>query len=280
MLEPPSFTGISETLLITLAARGLARRRAPDLGFADPEAERLAALFDGRLERYAADSAGLRAIILREQWFDSVVLDFAGQHPAGLVVDLGCGLNTGQARLAERLPPGLRWLNLDLPPVVAARRRLLIEPPGAEAMAADLAKAGWQAEIAVRGGPFLFLAQGLLLYLEPPAVARLLRGLAAECPGARLAFDYSSPLMARLSRRLPVLRPTALSRQPGPPFRWSLGRATDLRALLPGLMVLQEYDPTPRIGLLPGLLAGLHWRLTGGRAFYGLAEVRFPERAA
>lgn len=279
MLEPPSFAGVSETLLIPLAARGLARRREPALGFADPEAERLVELFPERLAPYAKDRTTQRGIILREQWFDAVVLAFARSNPTGLVIDLGCGLNTGQARLAAQLPDGLRWLNLDLPPVISARQRLLIEPREARTLAADLTEPGWMEQIVVEGGPFLFLAQGLLMYLEPAVIAPLFRGVAARFPGARLAFDYCSPWMARLGRRHPAIKPTRLLERPGSPFRWSLGRAADLKALVPGLEVLQEYDPSPRIGTLPALLAGLHWRLTGGRPFFGLAEVRFPGAA-
>jgi O-methyltransferase involved in polyketide biosynthesis len=64
--------------------------------------------------------------LMRVREFDRCALAFLGEHPAGVVVDIGCGLDTR----FERLDNGqLEWVGLDLPDVIALRKQLLPEMP-------------------------------------------------------------------------------------------------------------------------------------------------------
>src|SRR5919109_2028162 len=105
-------TGVSETLLIPLIARAQARTRFPDLGFADPAAERILAQLDVDPDRFGQHVPTMRGAIIRAQAFDRLAAAFAAAHPSGLAVSLGAGLDTRADRVA-----GLAWADMDLPAV-------------------------------------------------------------------------------------------------------------------------------------------------------------------
>ena len=58
--------------------------------------------------------------MMRARRFDEYAREFLNLHPDGLVVDIGCGLDTRFNRLDNGR---LHWLGVDLPEVIALRRR-------------------------------------------------------------------------------------------------------------------------------------------------------------
>ena len=117
----------------------------------------------------------------------------------GQVVILGAGFDSRALRLAGAAP-GTRFFELDAPPTQAAKRRQLArrglaEPEGLAFAALDLERGDLAAVLVAAGfapgRPSLFVAEGLTMYLEPPAVDRLLAELRA-LGGAesRLVFDF------------------------------------------------------------------------------------------
>lgn len=118
-----------------------------------------------------------------------------GQQPRQVVV-LGAGYDSRPWRL--RLPPGVRWFELDLPQVAAAKRELLQQlGAGLEAsqpaahplraaswagLAGDLCQPGWSAQLVAAGldrrRPTVWVLEGLLMYLTPKQATVLLQEMA------------------------------------------------------------------------------------------------------
>jgi methyltransferase (TIGR00027 family) len=126
--------------------------------------------------------AGGAMVIARTKLIDDLVLDCI-RHGADLVLNLAAGLDTRPYRLA--LPETLRWVEVDLPGLIAEKEMLLLgERPvcrlsrecadltDPKALAALLDRLGAQADRVV------VIAEGLLMYLPVAAVEQLTRQMA------------------------------------------------------------------------------------------------------
>jgi len=216
----------SETLLLPLAYRAAESRR-PDALIHDPQAVEIVAqlAYDfSKLERqrFQQLNVGLRA---RE--FDRAVRAFLAEHPDGVVVDIGCGLDTR----FERVDNGrVTWFNLDFPEVMALRKRFFAPHPRCHTLACSALEFGWMDEVSQCPGPYFFLAEGVFPYIAEDDLRALLLALRDRFPGAELMFDTLPALMTRVSRLHPALRQTRGARvqwatnDSRAPEGWGVGR--------------------------------------------------------
>jgi O-methyltransferase involved in polyketide biosynthesis len=217
---PVSLDGVQETLLIPLWSRAVESAR-PGGVLRDPRAQQIVATLDydfSRFEpsRHLAFRACLRTVLV-DRW----VHELLSASPDSTVVELGAGLNTR----FERVDNGqLRWFDLDLPDAMALRRRFFEDTERRTQLEADLTDPSWHDRVeAGRRGPLVFLAEAVLLYLEPDLVSRSLRALAARFPGAHIVFDTVDALAReRLAR--PMMQGFRA------PFRWSVEDPAELEA--------------------------------------------------
>lgn len=143
------------------------------------------------------------AHVARSACLDDVVRDFVARHPDGVVLDLGCGLDTRARRCAP--PPGVDWYDVDLPEVVALRERLL--PGLSHTVAADLAgPAGWLDGVPP-DRPALAVSDGLMALLPGPAFRAVFAAVAAHCAAGEVAFNaYPRANLRRGAAASPALR--------------------------------------------------------------------------
>lgn len=176
--------GVPETLLWNLYNRAAEARR-PDAVLDDPRAVELVDAIDYPFERFGGDQMA-QWHALRVRCFDEEVRRFLADHPAGTVVALGEGLETQFWRVDNGT---VRWLTVDLPETLKVRERLLPDDlPRRRGVARSALDLGWMDEVdAARG--VLITAQGLLMYLAPPDVERLIAACAERFPGGGMVFD-------------------------------------------------------------------------------------------
>ncbi len=137
-------------------------------------------------------------VLARTKHLDAALQQALAQG-IGQVLILGAGFDTRALRFGPKAP-GARFFELDAAVTQAAKRgqlakRGLAEPPGLAYVTLDLEGGDLAASLGragfVPGQASLFLAEGLTMYLEPPAVDRLLADLhELGGPGSRLVFDY------------------------------------------------------------------------------------------
>jgi O-methyltransferase involved in polyketide biosynthesis len=78
--------------------------------------------------------------LLRMREFDRQAWAFLAEHPDGVIVDLGCGLDTR----FERVDNGLvEWFGLDLPEVIELRKELLEETPRSHFIGCSVLDLSW-----------------------------------------------------------------------------------------------------------------------------------------
>lgn len=185
-------SGVPETLLWPLAMRAEASRREPGF-FHDPMSEALRARIKGDFGRFAAPAIWHA---IRARYGDDLLRAYLERFPRAQVVSLGEGLDTQFWRVDNG---AVRWLSVDLPEVIDARRRLLPAHPRAALFAGSALEPGWTEAVEAGEGVFV-CAAGLLMYFAPRAALGLLRRIAALPPPqarAELFFDLISPGMSR-----------------------------------------------------------------------------------
>jgi O-methyltransferase involved in polyketide biosynthesis len=251
---PVPLDGVQETLLVPLWSRAVESAR-PGGVLRDPRAQEIVEALDydfARFEpsRHLAFRACLRTVLV-DRW----VHERLRVAPDSTVVELGAGLNTRFERVDNGL---LRWFDLDLPEAMALRRRFFEDTERRTQLEADLTDPTWHDRIEARG-PLLFLAEAVLLYLEPEIVRRSLRTLATRFPGAWFVFDTVDALASkRLSR--PMMQGFRA------PFLWSVEDPAELssfgcRPLRTTAMIDLPADLLARVPLRHRLaFAWMRWR--------------------
>ena len=166
--EPHRISHVSDTALMTSACRALETER-PDGWMRDPFARRLAG------ERGMAIAQALPRIEImcfgigmRARMLDAAVPEAIQAHGISTVLSIGSGLDTRPWRI--ELPANLRWVEIDLPPMLEYKADLLAaEKPKCriERLAADLNDPAQRRCVfaLASAGPTMMITEGLLMYL-------------------------------------------------------------------------------------------------------------------
>jgi O-methyltransferase involved in polyketide biosynthesis len=265
--------GVSATMLITLAAKTLAATDAPELHYAGRRSDEILRALEVDPRRFGLNRSEVRAVVLRSQWFANTVRNFLDRHPDGLCINLGCGLDASLDDLAESGDARFTWLDIDLPEVIAIRRRFFAETPRRRLIAGDVTDARLFTTLPWEPGrPAIVVAEGLLYFLQRTQVESLFRAQ-AEAADARdanleIAFDYASPFGAWIVTRRPA------HRQLGTTFRWTTLSLSGLRRVDPQLEVAEDSNVfIHAMGTGARQLDALH-RLLTGSSLGGCARLR------
>lgn len=149
-----------------------------------------------RMHRAAQPWANQFLVALRAKQLDVWADDFLSHNPDAVVLHLGCGLDSRAFRLD--VPPGVSWFDVDVPGVIALRRRLYTERTGYTMIGSSVTEPGWLQQIPA-DRPALIVAEGLLMYLTEPELRNLLQRLIDRFGGGELLADLLSPWGPRFS---------------------------------------------------------------------------------
>jgi len=241
---------LERTALLTQYARALdSRWQRPILG--DTLADDIIGKIDYDLAALGVPASVVCQASLRAKMLDDRITAFTIEHADAVVVDLGAGLSTGQFRVSP--PATVDWYSVDLPRVIALRRRVM--PPGAQAhsIAASVADDGW-ADSIPGDRPAMVIADGLFAFLSEPVIVGIFRGLTDHFRSGELAFnDYGH--VGWLSRLAVKLAPQPMFAQVG--VQWGYPGFKDARVpegWNPRLTLVEETSlaHAPEVELFPG----------------------------
>lgn len=212
---------VSDSAKSIAALRALeSEREDPPPLFVDPFAAALAG--EETLARVRARGDGDKGrIAIRTRFFDDAVLAALARLSTAQVVLLGAGLDTRAWRLSppEGTPKARAVFELDVPEVLNRKTRVLAETASVSgsppltlaerrvAVHANFARPGWLRALRDAGHdpsvPTIWILEGLLYYLSPDVVDRVLRGAAsASAAGSALAASVvNRASWARATRR-------------------------------------------------------------------------------
>ena len=266
----PLLHAVPSTLLIPLAARAHGDRWFPWLACHDAVAR-------GLLERLDAgarpgDPFTVLNVLWRTRAIQQAARAFFADHPQAMGANLGCGLS----HYFQWLDTGAnRWLDADLPEVMALRAPLL-PPNGPRVRHAevDITRPGWWRRLGLPhvdegpgAQPVLIVCEGVLMYLEPAQVQAVL-GEFARCapPGSRMVLDVLTRWAVGRAGSHPSVGPT------GAEFRWGAQRMAELADAHPRLVLLREQSASEGYGWPARALETL-WMPVLGTPLYGVATL-------
>jgi O-methyltransferase involved in polyketide biosynthesis len=200
----------------------------------------------------------------RSLTFDEVVRDWMAEHPGGVVVELGCGLETQFQRIDDGR---VHWICVDVPEAIAVRERYL--PPGERCryIALSALDPAWMDEVSA-GHPLFVTAQGLFMYFAATDVRDLLGAVTERFADVEVMFDVIPPWLSRKS-----LKGWWKTRQyRTPPMPWGVRRGAIeplLRAWCPQATTVRllplrrlrglPWALFPALAAVPGLREQLPW---------------------
>jgi O-methyltransferase len=202
---------------------------------------------------------------------DNVTARFTAAHPDAQVLSAGLGLCTRHARLADRVPATVSWIGIDTPDVIDLRRRLLPDDP-VTLVAADLSEPGWAATLDA-DRPTVVLAEGVLMYLDPPGLAAFLTETRDHLgPGTEVLGDYFHPTVAA-SDRHPIVRAT------GARFLSGARNGAALAATVSGYRCLADLPVMERVSIAQRAVANAFRFVTRGSRLYAVSHLVVTDRA-
>ncbi|MGH9476363.1 MAG: class I SAM-dependent methyltransferase [Terriglobales bacterium] len=220
-LDDPAIRTVSDTALWVAVYRAQESER-PDALFHDPFARLLAGERGARIAASATLLSKHAWSMVERTWImDRLVLQEVAAG-ADLVVNLAAGLDTRPYRLA--LPAGLRWVEVDLPPLLEYKESILADATPRcrlERVRCDLADGAARGALFERLGSesrrAVILTEGLLIYLPRESVAALAHDLAEPRSFQRWGFDLAGPGLLRMMNRKPGTMGAEVERA-GSPF--------------------------------------------------------------
>jgi O-methyltransferase involved in polyketide biosynthesis len=235
--------GVAQTLLIPLVTRAEESQRS-DAMLKDDRAVALVNQIDCDFSRLKLHGHDAVAIILRVRKFDQHVRQFLTRYPDGIVVHIGCGLDTR----FERVDNGqVEWFDLDLPEVIELRRKLIGgDGDRYHLISSSVFEFSWlEALNAYRQRPVLCIAEGVLPYFDESQVKSLVLKLREQFPGAELVCDAHTPFVIRTDNLQLAL--TGVKAR----LHWGLKHPRDLESWGDGIALLDTWyyfdDPEPRM---------------------------------
>ncbi len=199
----PDFTGdaVAETLLLTVALRAFdTRQQRPILG--DSKSVELIEQIDYDFEQFAKGSLMSRVgTNVRLKYFDTCARDHIAAHKQPVLVQVGCGLDTRYDRLGG--DSRAVFYELDLPEVIALRKKLLPETQNNHQLGYSMFDPAWMKQLKSThpDGSFLFIVEGVLMYFTETEVRTFLCALADTFPGAVLCCDVLSVWASKNTKR-------------------------------------------------------------------------------
>jgi methyltransferase (TIGR00027 family) len=153
---------------------------------------------ENRLHQALAGRKIKRALVthiaLRAKRYDEYAADFLRRNPEGVVVNIGCGLDYRFPRVDNG---SVRFYDLDLPEVIALKKRFVEEGGRYHMLASSVLDHGWFREVSAQSGPFLFMAEGVFMYLPPEGVKALVLAIQRRFPGSELVCEVFNSFWLR-----------------------------------------------------------------------------------
>ena len=188
---------------------------------------------------------------LRARRMDAYARDFRARHPAGVIVNLGCGLDTRFHRLDDGR---IVVYDLDLPAMIDLKRTLLDDGPRYHFVAASVLDFAWMTCLDP-STPHLFLAEGLFMYLAEEKVKALVVALRRRFSGSELVcevfnrFWLRDPWKRWVDRKMQ--RQLSFSADAG--FQSGLNASREMEEWAEGIRFLDDWsyfdDGEPTLGI-------------------------------
>ena len=178
---------VEDTLFVPMLGRIYASEHCPQILYDKKALELKNKLPSDLIEQNKQNQYILLASASRSANMDRFIQSFLERRPNGVIVQLGCGLETTYYRCDNRRT---HWYAVDLPHVIDYRRELLPELERETYLAGDAFSEDWIRQVRTEfpDAPILVTAGGLFHYFEENKVISLLR-MIGQSGNMEVVFD-------------------------------------------------------------------------------------------
>lgn len=255
---------VAATSLLTLTCHALESQTEQPI-LHDPKAveiiealrPRLAQAESKLLRNLAAGKVDERLVVhvsLRAKRYDEYVRTFLAQFPDGVIVNIGCGLDDR----FQRIDNGQAlFYDLDLPEIITLKRSFFHESARYRFIASSVLAHDWMEPLRQHAGRrFLFMAEGVFMYLNGDDVKSLVLALQSTFPGAELVCEVFNSfwLHSFLKPMINVKLQRELHLGPDVTFSFGIRNSRELGSWHPGIEFLDEWsyfdEPEPKLGIM------------------------------
>jgi O-methyltransferase involved in polyketide biosynthesis len=192
-MEKINISGVPETMIQTLYARAKESQK-PNHKIYDDKAIEIVSAMDYNFSNADKDFAMSSGVIARTIMLDKMVKEHVGKNPDGVVINIGCGMDT---RFYRSDNGRIRWYNIDLPITMDVRNRFLKEPKRVVNIAKSAMDASWAEEIEKNASSYLVVMEGLSMYLSENDIKKILSIISSNFKNVTLYMETMSPFVVK-----------------------------------------------------------------------------------
>ena len=191
--------------------------------------------FYGSISAHDAIAGARRARV-----FDSIASRHIAANPRCTVINLGCGFDTRFWRIANE---NCRYIEIDLPEVVALKREIFKDRLGYELIGCSVLDPAWLDKVTAEGtSRSVLVAEGLLMFLPKPDVIQLFRRLANRFSDAQFVFDVVPQKYLKGLWRMLLRLETSINWRLDVSWLSGIKDAREIETYAPGIRVIGEAE--------------------------------------
>ena len=237
-LSVEELNNIPETLLYPLKSRYVETKKKNGV-IRDPLSVEILDALDydhTRSNLYPISQIGacLRTII-----FDEQVKRFLNSFPEGVVVNIGCGLDTRFPRVDNGQ---VLWFDLDLPEAIALRRKFFEETERHRFISCSALDPAW-AEAVPKERPTLFVIEGLSFYFTEEENKTMFKIIQDNFPGSECLIEIMAAWYVNIVLKMAMKKTyaDALDNKAGALVKWGLNSGRKLEAWPGKIKFIEEF---------------------------------------
>ena len=185
-------TGVTETAMITLWARA-AEDLQPLPLFHDAKAANMVDSIDYDFRKFKNSWKTQTSVAIRTWILDREISDYINKNPNAVIINLGAGLDDRFTRLDNGT---IIWIDIDLPAVIELKKSFFEETDRYRFVEKSILDFSWLDAIKAKNHPVLFIAEGLLMYLDASEIITLFDKLSGHYAGAQMLIELLAPAAA------------------------------------------------------------------------------------
>ena len=182
---------VQETLMMPLYGRVYCEEHFPNT-FPNKAAKETAGRVDYDFDKVKSSELNMVTWAVRARMLQDAAKGYLAEHPHATIINLGCGLDLS----FENVDNGTcKFINMDLPDVIAAREKIVNCREREFNFAGDLMDFSWMERIREesynvkeRDGVFI-ISGGVLMYFHTEQMRRFFQALAKAFPNGGICFD-------------------------------------------------------------------------------------------
>ncbi len=177
-------------------------------------------------------------VIARTIMLDRSLKKMIKDNPESIIINLGCGFDDRLSRVDNGI---IQWFDIDLPDMIAARKKAFQERERVTMIAADILTKEWCSKVREvvkdRDGGYIFIAEGLFMYLTMDDIRKLLTILKENFPEGGILFaEQNNKLLCKNEKHHDTVRNTNAH------FRSGTDSAQEIADLVDGIRLVEEHS--------------------------------------